>query len=82
MDESAHTYSLDVQGIDGVQLVLKDPDIRVDAGKVRDVALRVQADPYDLKSRSTEISFTLQATDNEDLVVEEASRFLGPTGVR
>lgn len=82
MDEAPHSYTLKVDGIDGLRAVLKDQTIHIDAANVRDVPIRLQADPYDLKQRSSEVRFTLQATDNEKLVVEEVSRFLGPAGVR
>jgi cytochrome c oxidase accessory protein FixG len=82
MDEKTHDYVLSVSGIEGIKVVMNRPQIQVASGEVADVSLRLQADPYDLKSRSTGISFKLQATDNADIKIESESRFLAPTGIK
>ena len=54
-------------------------DIYVKTGEVVELPVRVQVDAYNLKDRSTEIGFTLQADGFDELVVTEDARFLGPT---
>lgn len=82
MDKSIHDYTLSVSGIEGIKVIMNRPQIQVASGEVADISLRLQADPYDLKSRSTGINFTLQATDNADIQIESESRFLAPTGIK
>jgi cytochrome c oxidase accessory protein FixG len=78
MDEVEHEYELSVSGVPGIKLVTDRDEIEVDAGEVREVAVRLQADAYDLKERSSSIEFTLEAEENEKLKVTESARFLGP----
>jgi cytochrome c oxidase accessory protein FixG len=82
MDEKTHDYVLSVSGIEGIKVVMNRPQIQVASGEVADISLRLQADPYELKSRSTGISFKLQAADNADIQIESESRFLAPTGIK
>ena len=82
MDKETHDYTLSISGIEGIKVIMNRPQIRVASGEVADISLRLQADPYDLKSRSTGINFTLQATDNADIQIESESRFLAPTGIK
>jgi hypothetical protein len=42
------------------------------------VPVTVQADPYKLEQRSTEILFTVRALDDDALYVTQEARFLGP----
>jgi len=81
-DEQAHDYNLDVSGIEGVKAILKSNVIHIDKGNIAEIPLRLHVDPYDLKKRSSEVTITLQATDNPDIRIEEVTRFLGPTGRR
>lgn len=82
MDEKPHDYTLSVSGIEGIKVLMNRPQIQVASGEVADISLRLQADPYELKSRSTGISFKLQAADNADIQIESESRFLAPTGIK
>jgi polyferredoxin len=82
MDDKTHDYVLSVSGIEGIKVVMNRPQIQVASGEVADISLRLQADPYELKSRSTGISFKLQAADNADIQIESESRFLAPTGIK
>lgn len=78
MDEAAHEYNLSAEGIVGMKLVADTTEFKIEAGSVLDVPIRVQADPYDLEKRSSEIIFTLEAKDNPDITMVETTRFLGP----
>ncbi len=83
MDDVTHTYTLAVSGIPNMKLHNDSATIRVAAGEVREFAVRLQADPYDLQDRSSEVRFTLQAKENPKLSIIEEARFLGPVpGVR
>jgi cytochrome c oxidase accessory protein FixG len=78
MDTTAHEYDLRVSGIEGLRLHLDQERIGLAAGEVRDLVVRLSADPYDLAQRSTEVLFSLQAVDDPGLRTEEDARFLGP----
>ncbi len=77
-DENAHEYKLMVSGLE--QLVLFDVqnNLRVPAGEVRDVPVRVRTDPAHLQKTSSPIEFTIQAIDNASIRKSELGRFLGP----
>ncbi|MCK4742390.1 MAG: cytochrome c oxidase accessory protein CcoG [Sulfuriflexus sp.] len=81
-DEQVHQYQITASGINGMKMIIKSIDIEVAAGEVLDVPLRLQVDPYDLKKRSTEVMLSVVSTDNPDIRMIEATRFLGPTGRR
>ena len=78
MDEKPHTYRLSVDGIEGLQLVTRDPEITAPSGKVITIPVRVRVDPVNLKKTSSEIRFHLQAVDDPELSIVETGRFLGP----
>ena len=80
MDEQPHQYDLRAEGIDGLKLVLDQPEIRVDAGSVAQLVVRLQADEYNLEARSSTVTFHLQARDSNHLTVVEEARFVGPGG--
>ena len=83
MDEQDHSYTITASGIDGLKLLAKAKTYTVSSGDIIDVPVRLQADPYDIKKRSTEVIITLTATDNPDLMRIESTRFLGPSkGIR
>ena len=78
LDNKAHQYSLTVSGIPDLQLDIGNNRIAVSPGEVIELPVRLAADPTDLKKRSTEVHFHLQAKDSDKLKVDEAARFLGP----
>lgn len=82
MDETSHDYRLSVSGIEGIKIIMNRPQIKVASGEVADISLRLQADPYELKSRSIGIKFKLQAIDNANIHIESESRFLTPAGIK
>jgi len=81
-DEKTHRYKISASGIDGMKIIIKSDTVEVTSGEVLDVPLRLRVDPYDLKKRSTEINMSVVSTDNPDIRINEAARFLGPTGRR
>jgi cytochrome c oxidase accessory protein FixG len=78
MDEKPHRYRLTASGIEGLKLVLDNPEIEVAAGTVRQFIARIQVDEFNLTSRSQSVSFRLEASDAENLETVEEARFVGP----
>ncbi|MGB5338688.1 MAG: cytochrome c oxidase accessory protein CcoG [Gammaproteobacteria bacterium] len=78
MDDAAHTYTLSVDGIPGIQLHADAQSIRAEAGTVMEFPVRLQADEGDLEVRSSKVVFQLIANDDPALAVQEEARFLGP----
>jgi cytochrome c oxidase accessory protein FixG len=78
MDDSAHVYTLDVQGIPGIELHMDVTTIQVAAGAVMEFPVRLRADESDLETRSSTVIFSLEATDASALQVQQDARFLGP----
>ena len=53
--------------------------IEIDSGAVIDLPLRVQVDPIELKSSSSEVRFHIESEINPDEIsIDEPARFLGP----
>ncbi len=78
MDNTAHVFTLDVSGVPGMKLRMDLPEVRVESGDVLELPVRVQVDEAELKTRSSEIEFTLVADDDPALSATETARFLGP----
>ena len=78
MDSQTHRYDLQADGVDGLQLVLDQPHIEVEAGSVAQLVVRLRADEFNLEARSVEVSFHLQAADSNHLKAVEEARFVGP----
>ena len=82
MDPAAHVYRLTAEGIPGLVLDMDTDEIRVDAGSVLNLPIRLRAREGDLHARSSEVAFTLTANEDPALRAHEEARFLGPGGVR
>jgi len=80
MDREAHLYDLTVEGLDGVQMEIGSPELRVPAGEVSEATVRLWMDPFDLNAASNKFHFTLTARDDRALTVTQEARFLGPSG--
>ena len=78
MDNSAHTYQLTADGIEGLRLLSDVEGVTIDSGQSRELVVRVQVDPVNLKERSSHIRFRVQSEDSAKLVATEEARFLGP----
>jgi len=78
MDSVAHSYDLTVRGVEGLTMDNNGRDIKVPAGEVIELPLRLHVPARELKKRSTEFQFDLRATDAPNLTVSEDARFLGP----
>ncbi len=78
MDGQDHSYTLTAEGIPELILKKDTAEIGVKSGEVVELPVRVQVDAYNLKQRSNEITFTLNAIGHDELSVVEEARFLGP----
>ena len=78
MDDVTHTYELKVSGIEGIELHMDMPEIRVESGAVLELPVRLRVDERELEARSTAVTFSLQAADDAALAVTEEARFVGP----
>ena len=78
MDSQAHRYILSADGIEGMKLLLDEPEIEVEAGTVLELIARLQADEYNMEERSVTVVFRLQAIEANHLTTTEEARFVGP----
>ena len=78
MENVSRRYHLSISGIEGLTMDMDRTDIEVDAGSVIEVPVRAKVDPENLVKRSSEIEFILQADHQQDLVIFEEARFIGP----
>ncbi len=75
--ETAHLYKITVDGIDTLKLVNSD-EVQLDGTETRAVPVRVQAEAGQGAPGSNDISFSLQAVDDESLRVTEKAVFFVP----
>ena len=78
MDNAAHTYRLSATGIDRMVMHGETENIAINSGDVRELAVRLEADPALLTERSSKVTFHVEATDDPALRASEEARFLGP----
>ena len=78
MTNKTEEFDISVSGLNGLQIVGDHKGIEVESGAVKDVPLRLHVDPIELKSRSSEVTFTVEARDNKEARLSEHGRFLGP----
>ncbi|MDM8566712.1 cytochrome c oxidase accessory protein CcoG [Candidatus Halobeggiatoa sp. HSG11] len=77
LDDKPHNYDITVDGIEGLKLI-KDQDIQVNKGSVITVPVRLLAHSNNLHKRSTKITFHLTVQGDQESVIVEEARFLGP----
>ena len=78
MDNDAHAYRISADGIEGLRLQSDIERVTIESGQVRELVVRLQADPVNLRERSSHVRFRVQAEDSAKLVATEEARFLGP----
>ena len=79
MDEQPHSYRLTVEGIEGLEIIRREGDLKVASGAIMSLPLRLRADPENLPGGgNTDILFVITATDDDGLKAEQESRFLAP----
>ena len=78
MDTKDHRYLLHVDGLKEMVFIQPKSEIKIKSGEVINLAVRIQIDPIHLKKTSSEVIFSLKATDQANLAVTEKARFIGP----
>jgi cytochrome c oxidase accessory protein FixG len=79
MDAKPQRYNLSVSGIEGLRVLGQTEDIELDSGAVMDLPIRLEVDPIELKSASSEVTFHLESEiDPNEISITEHGRFLGP----
>ncbi len=76
-DTQAHHYQLQASGIDDLQIKTDAENIYVESGENSEIIVRLQADPENLKNRSSNVIFMLN-TKKGNINIEEEARFVGP----
>jgi cytochrome c oxidase accessory protein FixG len=76
-DIHPHEYKISIDGVEGMKLNQQKDRIFVESGDVLEVPVAIEIDPEKLKERTSMVHFTLETTDADLSIVEEA-RFLGP----
>jgi cytochrome c oxidase accessory protein FixG len=74
-DGQTHRYTISAQGIDGLQVVTASREIAADPLQTIDIPVSLVADPAELKGRSIEVTFTIQAVDDPRIKDEVATKF-------
>ncbi|MGB9129133.1 MAG: cytochrome c oxidase accessory protein CcoG [Thiobacillus sp.] len=74
-DGQPHRYTIDAHGIEGLQVVTTAREITAGPLQTIDIPVSLIADPVELKSRSIEVIFTIQADDNPRIKDEVATKF-------
>jgi polyferredoxin len=77
MDSKQHEFSVSVAGIEGVALRGAET-IKVDAGRVAEVPVKVIVNPDHMTERSQEVMFHIEAKDDASLAQTQKARLLGP----
>ena len=71
--QEKHRYKLSVKGIDGAKWI-GTQEIEVDGAQVYTLPISIAADPYELKSYMTDITFVIEQV-GDDISLEYESRF-------
>ncbi|SFD74106.1 cytochrome c oxidase accessory protein CcoG [Pseudoalteromonas denitrificans] len=72
--QTAMHYNISVSGIETVKL--KAPQkLLIEPGVMKQIAVTLIADGYDLKKKITNVTFTIQAMEEPDIKLEKTSRF-------
>jgi cytochrome c oxidase accessory protein FixG len=74
-DSQPHRYTIAAHGIEGLQLLMAAREIAAAPLQTVDIPVSLVADPVELKSRSIEVRFTIQATDDPRIRDEVATKF-------
>jgi len=78
MDTKRQSYRFSVSGLEGLQVIGQVESITVDGGAVVELPLRIQIDPVELGSQSSDIIFRIESATTPGIAVDEHARFLGP----
>lgn len=76
-EQRKHHFEIDVIGLDDLKLIGENT-VQLAAGEIKEIPLRLQIHPSDLKGLNTKVVFHLKATDDANLSSQTESRFIGP----
>jgi cytochrome c oxidase accessory protein FixG len=74
-DARPHRYTISAHGIDDLEVVTATREIAAAPLQTIDIPVSLIADPEELKGRSIEVTFTIQATDDPRIRDEVATKF-------
>lgn len=76
-DQHVHTYAISASGFDGIEY--EGPQqVTLQPESIKEVPVRVEIDPFLLKTTSVEIAFQLKSIDDESIEVIQPASFIGP----
>ncbi len=78
MYDEPRTFRIEVEGLEGMQLVNRHGDIQVPGGAVKSIDVAVRVDPVVLQRTSNEIHFVMYPLEDPGRRVVQPARFLGP----
>ncbi|PID42128.1 MAG: cytochrome c oxidase accessory protein CcoG [Proteobacteria bacterium] len=81
MADFERTFTVEVSGLEGIAISTRR-EVVIDSGEVASLPASVEVDPEVLTETNSEITFTVIARDNREVVAESESRFLGPPSMR
>jgi polyferredoxin len=74
-DDQPHRYTIQAEGIHGLQVVTANREVSAGPLQTIDIPVSLVADPVELKGRSIEVRFVIQATDNPRIQTDVATKF-------
>ncbi|MCK7496293.1 MAG: hypothetical protein MZW92_39265 [Comamonadaceae bacterium] len=74
-DGQAHRYTIEAHGIDDLEVVTHTRDISAEPLQTIDIPVSLIADPEELKGRSIEVEFVVQASDNPRIQTTVETKF-------
>jgi cytochrome c oxidase accessory protein FixG len=74
-DGQPHRYTIRAEGIPGLQVVTAGREVAAAPLQTIDIPVSLIADPVELKGRSIEVTFTIEATDDPRIRDEVATKF-------
>jgi polyferredoxin len=74
-DDQTHRYTIQAEGIDGLQVVTASREVSAAPLQTIDIPVSLIADPVDLKGRSIEVTFNIRSTDDPAIHTEVDTKF-------
>ncbi|MGK2951137.1 MAG: FixG Ig-like domain-containing protein, partial [Thiobacillus sp.] len=74
-DNQPHRYNIQALGIEGLQVVVPGGEIAATPLQTIDIPVSLIADPVELKGRSIEVRFIIQAIDDPRIKEDVATKF-------
>ena len=74
-DNEAHQYTINAAGIPGLRVITSTLPVSARELETLEIPVSLIADPVDLKGRSIEVTFTVQAVDDPGIKQEVTSKF-------